>query len=247
MSDLGELEELIAYLVRTSRLSAAEATRLVNEVLGFLAETPEAFIRRRHLALQSQGLANDAIFAQLAGRARAVALPRAAAHAAPDPPNHLRLNGDSRNVWNRRLHRPARRGADPDARTASARVSRLRLRGYRRRAQRQAARPQEQGQGPRAREPLAREAARRPRHRAHALGDARRAERSQRASAQRRGEPLRDRPQRHHRERGRAARAPRSAGRRVPVGDRFRSARASHRRHAGGRSSRIACARRCVS
>jgi hypothetical protein len=66
MSDLGELEELISYLVRTSRLSPAEATRLVSEVLGFLAETPEAFVRRRHLALQSQGLANDAIFAQLA-------------------------------------------------------------------------------------------------------------------------------------------------------------------------------------
>ena len=66
MSDLGELEELIEYLVRTSRLSAPEAERLVNEVLSFLAETPEAFIRRRHLALQSQGLPNDAIFARLA-------------------------------------------------------------------------------------------------------------------------------------------------------------------------------------
>ena len=65
MSDFGEIEELIAYLVRTSRLSRQEATRLVNEVLGFLAETPEAFIRRRHVALQSQGLANDAIFTRL--------------------------------------------------------------------------------------------------------------------------------------------------------------------------------------
>jgi hypothetical protein len=66
MSDLAELDELIAYLVRTSRLSAPEAARLVNEVLSFLADTPEAFIRRRHLALQSQGVANDAIFTQLA-------------------------------------------------------------------------------------------------------------------------------------------------------------------------------------
>ena len=38
----------------------------MSEVLSFLAETPEAFIRRRHFALQSQGLANAAIFAQLA-------------------------------------------------------------------------------------------------------------------------------------------------------------------------------------
>lgn len=66
MSDLGELEELIAYLVRTSRLTAPEAARVVSEVLGFLAETPEAFIRRRHIALQSQGIANEAIFTQLA-------------------------------------------------------------------------------------------------------------------------------------------------------------------------------------
>jgi hypothetical protein len=66
MSDLGELEDLIAYLVRTSRLSAPEATRVVAEVLSFLADTPEAFIRRRHVALQTQGLANDAIFRQLA-------------------------------------------------------------------------------------------------------------------------------------------------------------------------------------
>lgn len=66
MSDPTELDELIAYLVRTSRLSAPEAERIVNEVLSFLAETPEAFIRRRHLALQTQGRSNDAIFAQLA-------------------------------------------------------------------------------------------------------------------------------------------------------------------------------------
>jgi hypothetical protein len=66
MADLGELEDLVAYLVRTSRLSAPEATRVVAEVLSFLADTPEAFIRRRHVALQAQGLANDAIFRQLA-------------------------------------------------------------------------------------------------------------------------------------------------------------------------------------
>lgn len=66
MSNLGELEELIAYLVRTTRLSAAEARHVVGEVLGFLSETPEAFVRRRHRALQAQGLTNDVIFARLA-------------------------------------------------------------------------------------------------------------------------------------------------------------------------------------
>src|SRR5918993_3805386 len=66
MADPEELEELVAFLVRTSPLSAPQARRVVGEVLSFLAETPEAFIRRRHLALQARGLANDAIFSQLA-------------------------------------------------------------------------------------------------------------------------------------------------------------------------------------
>jgi hypothetical protein len=65
MSDLSELQELVAYLVRTSRLSPQEATRVVGEVLAFLDETPEAFVRRRHLALQAEGLSNSAIFARI--------------------------------------------------------------------------------------------------------------------------------------------------------------------------------------
>jgi hypothetical protein len=66
MSDPGELQELIAYLVRTSRLSPAEAQRLVAEVLSFLHETPEDFVRRRHRALQADGLPNASIYMHLA-------------------------------------------------------------------------------------------------------------------------------------------------------------------------------------
>lgn len=66
MSDLAELQELITYLTRTTRLSPAEAARVVNEVLSFLAETPESFVRRRHHALQAEGLSNSVIFARLA-------------------------------------------------------------------------------------------------------------------------------------------------------------------------------------
>jgi hypothetical protein len=66
MSDPGELQELVNYLARTSRLSPAEAARLVGEVLAFLDETPEAFIRRRHLELQAEGLPNSVIFERVA-------------------------------------------------------------------------------------------------------------------------------------------------------------------------------------
>jgi hypothetical protein len=66
MSDLGELQELIGYLTRTSRLSPSEAQRVVAEVLTFLKETPEDFVRRRHRALQAEGLSNPSIYMRLA-------------------------------------------------------------------------------------------------------------------------------------------------------------------------------------
>jgi hypothetical protein len=65
MSDLSELQEIVAYLVRTTPLSHGQATRVVDDVLALLNETPEAFVRRRHRALQGEGLANTEIFARL--------------------------------------------------------------------------------------------------------------------------------------------------------------------------------------
>lgn len=65
MSDLGDLEDLVAYLVRTTRLSQTEVNRLVNEVMAFMDETSEEFVRRRHQQLQREGLANSEIFSRL--------------------------------------------------------------------------------------------------------------------------------------------------------------------------------------
>jgi hypothetical protein len=66
VSDPGEIEDLIGYLARTSRLSPTEARRVVHDMLAFLKETPEQFARRRHRALQAEGLSNPAIYTQLA-------------------------------------------------------------------------------------------------------------------------------------------------------------------------------------
>ena len=60
-----DFEDLVAYLVRTTRLSRPEVTRLVDEVLSVLDERPEEFICRRHRALQGEGLSNSEIFMRL--------------------------------------------------------------------------------------------------------------------------------------------------------------------------------------
>jgi hypothetical protein len=65
MSDPGELEELVAYLARSSRLAPEEARRVIETVLTFLNETAEEFVRRRHRALQAAGLPNPEIYLRL--------------------------------------------------------------------------------------------------------------------------------------------------------------------------------------
>jgi hypothetical protein len=66
MSEPTELEDLVAYLVRTSRLTRSEAVRIVGDVLSFLDERPKEFVIRRHRALQGEGLPNGEIFSRLA-------------------------------------------------------------------------------------------------------------------------------------------------------------------------------------
>jgi hypothetical protein len=60
-----EFQDLVTYLVRTSRLTQTEAARVVGDVLSFLDERPEEFVIRRHRALRREGLPNGAIFWRL--------------------------------------------------------------------------------------------------------------------------------------------------------------------------------------
>jgi polyhydroxyalkanoate synthesis regulator phasin len=59
-------QTLVDHLVATTELTAAEAARVVEDVLAFHAEPVEAYVRRRHAQLQTYGVRNAEIFARLA-------------------------------------------------------------------------------------------------------------------------------------------------------------------------------------
>lgn len=74
-------DDLVAHLVRSTPLSASEASRVVAEVLSYFAEPVDVFVRRRHRELQARGMHNDQIFAAVAAElgARRVAPPELSA------------------------------------------------------------------------------------------------------------------------------------------------------------------------
>ena len=61
-----EIQDLVTYVANTNGLDSMRAKRVVNDVLSFLGETPEAFVRRRHTALQRLGHVNKEIFPLIA-------------------------------------------------------------------------------------------------------------------------------------------------------------------------------------
>jgi len=66
MSDKPDIQPLIDHLCHSSDLSVAQAQKIVAEVIAYFAETPESYVRRRHLELkQEAGLANAQIFTRI--------------------------------------------------------------------------------------------------------------------------------------------------------------------------------------
>ena len=57
---------LLEHLVHASGLRRSEARRIVEEVVSFYDETPQAFVVRRHRELQAEGMRNRAIYARVA-------------------------------------------------------------------------------------------------------------------------------------------------------------------------------------
>lgn len=62
--------ELVEHLERSTRLSRAEAERVVAEVLDYFSESLESFVARRHAELQGEDLRNAEIFARIVREAR---------------------------------------------------------------------------------------------------------------------------------------------------------------------------------
>ena len=60
------LDDLLDHLVRITPMGRNEALRVVGEVLAYFDEPVEKYVRRRHGELQKAGLANPAIFHQIA-------------------------------------------------------------------------------------------------------------------------------------------------------------------------------------
>ena len=64
---MDDLDELLTHLENSSRLNRGEARRLVEDVLGFFHETPDAYVVRRHAELQRMQVSNTDIFERIAG------------------------------------------------------------------------------------------------------------------------------------------------------------------------------------
>ena len=70
--------DLVAHLVGTTGLTAAEAVRVVEDVVAFHAEPVEELVRRRHAELKTYGAKNPEIFPKISAELadRVVGAPR---------------------------------------------------------------------------------------------------------------------------------------------------------------------------
>jgi Mlc titration factor MtfA (ptsG expression regulator) len=59
-------QTLVAHVTATTGLTAPEATRVIQDVVAFLAEPVDDYVRRRHAALKAYGAKNPEIFARIA-------------------------------------------------------------------------------------------------------------------------------------------------------------------------------------
>jgi hypothetical protein len=66
MSGSHDLDDLVAYIGRSSGLDPQMARRIVDDVLSYLGESPQVFVERRHAMLLRLGYRNEEIYVRLA-------------------------------------------------------------------------------------------------------------------------------------------------------------------------------------
>lgn len=64
--EASDLDELTNYVARSSGLEPVQARRLVDDVLNYLSESVDDFVRRRHAVLLRLGRRNPEIYAIIA-------------------------------------------------------------------------------------------------------------------------------------------------------------------------------------
>lgn len=57
--------DLVGHLVATTGLSESEAARVVEDVVAYLSEPVEDYVRRRHAEMKTYGAKNPQIFEQI--------------------------------------------------------------------------------------------------------------------------------------------------------------------------------------
>jgi len=66
MTDKPDIQLLINHLCHGSGLTPSEARKIVDEVIAFFSESPEDYVRRRHLEIKQElGLSNARIFERI--------------------------------------------------------------------------------------------------------------------------------------------------------------------------------------
>jgi hypothetical protein len=66
MTDKPDFQPLINHLCESSDLTPLQARKTVDEVIAYFSESPDDYVRRRHLEIkQERGLANPEIFKRI--------------------------------------------------------------------------------------------------------------------------------------------------------------------------------------
>ncbi|MCP4334016.1 MAG: hypothetical protein GY785_15265 [Gammaproteobacteria bacterium] len=66
MTDKPDIQLLINHLCHGSGLTPSQARKIVDEVIAYFSETPEDYVRRRHLEIKQElGLSNALVFQRI--------------------------------------------------------------------------------------------------------------------------------------------------------------------------------------